>query len=376
MRLADFILRQSEPILAQWEAFAASLVPAAAIMEPSALRDHAPEILRAVAKDLQTAQTREAQYEKSVGRAPAPINATETAAQTHALLRARSGFNIKQLTAEYRALRASVLRLWMDDCAPDAPHLDDVIRFNEAIDQALAESVDFFSAQVEQSRNLLLGMLGHDMRSPLQAIQMTASYLEALNAGEQVSDAAGRLIRSGARMQALLDDLCDFNRTRLGLGINVIPKRVDLADVLAEELEELRAIHPDRQIELHVTGDSQGVWDGQRLQQLLGNLVLNALKYGAQDTPVRVMVTCDVTHVRIDVSNRGPAIERATLARIFDPLMRGDEQQSKDDRARNLGLGLYIASEIAKAHNGAIEARSDGTETSFSVSLPRAGEPG
>lgn len=376
MRLADFILRQSEPILAQWEAFAASLVPAAAMMEPSALRDHAPEILRAVAKDLQTAQTREAQYEKSVGRAPAPINATETAAQTHALLRARSGFNIKQLTAEYRALRASVLRLWMDDCAPDAPHLDDVIRFNEAIDQALAESVDFFSAQVEQSRNLLLGMLGHDMRSPLQAIQMTASYLEALNAGEQVSDAAGRLIRSGARMQALLDDLCDFNRTRLGLGINVIPKRVDLADVLAEELEELRAIHPDRQIELHVTGDSQGVWDGRRLQQLLGNLVLNALKYGAQDTPVRVMVTCDVTHVRIDVSNRGPAIERATLARIFDPLMRGDEQQSKDDRARNLGLGLYIASEIAKAHNGAIEARSDETETSFSVSLPRAGEPG
>jgi signal transduction histidine kinase len=83
-----------------------------------------------------------------------------------------------------------------------------------------------------------------------------------------------------------------------------------------------------------------------------------------------------VTHVRIDVSNRGPAIERATLARIFDPLMRGDEQQSKDDRARNLGLGLYIASEIAKAHNGAIEARSDETETSFSVSLPRAGEPG
>ena len=376
MRLADFILRQSEPILSQWEAFAASLVPAAAIMEPSALRDPAPEILRAVAKDLQTAQTREAQYEKSVGRAPAPINATETAAQTHALLRARSGFNIKQLTAEYRALRASVLRLWMDDCAPDAPHLDDVIRFNEAIDQALAESVDFFSAQVEQSRNLLLGMLGHDMRSPLQAIQMTASYLEALNAGEQVSDAAGRLIRSGARMQALLDDLCDFNRTRLGLGISVIPKRVNLADVLAEELEELRAIHPDRQIELHVTGDSQGVWDGQRLQQLLGNLVLNALKYGAQDTPVRVMVTCDVTHVRIDVSNRGPAIERATLARIFDPLMRGDEQQSKDDRARNLGLGLYIASEIAKAHNGAIEARSDETETSFSVSLPRAGEPG
>jgi signal transduction histidine kinase len=173
-------------------------------------------------------------------------------------------------------------------------------------------------------------------------------------------------------MQALLDDLCDFNRTRLGLGINVIPKRVNLTDVLAEELEELRAIHPDRQIELHVAGDLQGVWDGQRLQQLLGN---NALKYGAQDTPVRVMVTCDATHIRINVSNRGRAIERATLARIFDPLMRGEEHRCEDDRARNLGLGLYIASEIAKAHSGAIEARSDETETMFSVSLPRADEP-
>ena len=373
MRLADFISLGMEPILAQWEAFAATLLPAAANMESPGLRDHAEQILHAVAKDLRTWQAREAQREKSMGRAPTLIDANETAAQTHALLRARAGFSINQLAAEYRALRASVLRLWMDDCVPEAPDLDDMIRFNEAIDQALAESVDFFSAQVEQSRNLLLGMLGHDMRSPLQAIQVTASYLEALNAGEQVSDAAGRLIRSGARMQGLLDDLCDFNRTRLGVGINVIPTSVNLADVLADELDELRAIHPERQIELHVSGDSRGVWDGQRLQQLLGNLVLNALKYGAQDTPVRVRVTCDATHVRIDVLNRGPAIERATLARIFDPLMRGEEQRSKDDRAENLGLGLYIAREIAKAHNGAIEARSDETETAFSVSLPRAG---
>ncbi|WP_175145708.1 HAMP domain-containing histidine kinase, partial [Paraburkholderia phenoliruptrix] len=169
---------------------------------------------------------------------------TETAAQTHALLRARAGFNINQLAAEYRALRASVLRLWMDDCAPHAPDVGDMIRFNEAIDQALAESISFFSTHVEQTRNLLLGMLGHDLRSPLQAIQMTASYLAALNAGHHVSDAAARLIRSGGRMQALLDDLSDFNRTRLGLGINVVPAPVDLADLLADELDELRAVHP------------------------------------------------------------------------------------------------------------------------------------
>jgi signal transduction histidine kinase len=255
MRLADFISRDIEPILAQWEAFAATLLPAAANMGSSALRNHAQQILLAVAKDLQTSQTRDAQREKSLGRGPVLTDATETAAQTHALLRPRAGFNINQLAAEYRALRASVLRLWMDDCTPELPDLDDVIRFNEAIDQALAESVTFFSAQVEQSRNLLLGMLGHDMRNPLQAIHVTASYLEALNAGERVSEAAARLIRSGARMQALLDDLTDFNRTNLGLGIKVRGTSVNLADVLADELDELRAVNPDKQIELQVNGN-------------------------------------------------------------------------------------------------------------------------
>jgi len=374
MRLADFISRDIEPILAQWEAFAATLLPAAANMESLALRDHAQRILLAVVKDLRTSQTREAQREKSLGGGPSPIDATETAAQTHALLRARAGFNINQLVAEYRALRASVLRLWMDNCALEALDLDDIIRFNEAIDQAIAESVSFFSTDVEQSRNLLLGMLGHDMRSPLQAIQVTASYLEALNAGERVSEAAGRLIRSGARMQGLLDDLTDFNRTKLGLGINVTSTSVNLADVLADELDVLRAVHPDKQIELQVSGNLQGGWDGRRLQQLLGNLVLNAVKYGAQDAPVRVVVTGDVTHVRIEVKNSGTAIKPAMLARIFDPLMQGDHP-GKGDRTGSLGLGLFIASEIAKAHHGVIEARSDETETSFSVSLPRLNEP-
>jgi hypothetical protein len=110
-------------------------------------------------------------------RGPVLVDATETAAQTHALLRARAGFDINQIAAEYHALRASVLRLWMDDGQPEAPHMDDVIRFNEAIDQALAESVALFPCA---GRNLLLGMLGHDMRNPFQAIQVTASYLESL----------------------------------------------------------------------------------------------------------------------------------------------------------------------------------------------------
>ncbi|WP_175885558.1 HAMP domain-containing sensor histidine kinase [Burkholderia sp. BCC0044] len=373
MRLADFIVRNMEPILVQWEAFAATLLPAARHMNSLGLRDHAREILNAVAKDIATPQTREAQHEKSLGRAPEPVNAAETAAETHAVLRARRGFNINQLAAEYRALRASVLRLWIDACRPGLPDMDDMIRFNEAIDQALAESVAFFTEQVEQARNLLLGMLSHDMRTPLQTIQLTASYLAALNAGEEVSEAAARLIRSGGRMQGLLDDLCDFNRTQLGLGINVVPRNVDLAHVLVNVVDELRAVHPDREITVDLRGDLRGDWDDRRMQQLLSNLVDNAIKYGARDTPVRVAAATSGAEVLIEVGNSGPAIDPRTLDRIFDPLERGDEGQRRTGGDAGLGLGLFIANEIAKAHSGRIDARSDQTETVFAVRLPRGG---
>ena len=368
MRLADFILRDMESILAKWEEFAASRLPAAASMGSLELRDHAQQILEAVALDLSAPQSPEEQADKSMGLTPAPFPARETAAQTHAVMRARSGYDIKQLASEYRALRASVLSLWMDECLPAAPHLQDVIRFNEAIDQAVAESVGHFSAQVDQARNLLLGMLSHDMRSPLQTMQMTARYLGQLNAGSAVSDAAGRLIRSGAHLQALLDDLVDFNRTNLGLGINVVPSQVDLGAICAEELELLRVAYPASRLQLDVVGDCQGSWDGRRVHQLLGNLVTNAIHYGAPDTPVRVAVVGEKNDVRIEVSNSGRAINRETLDELFEPLKRGTTKE----RDRGLGLGLYIVREIAKGHGGAAEARSDDRETVFTVRLPRS----
>ncbi|CAN7778542.1 sensor histidine kinase [Paraburkholderia hospita] len=369
MRLADFILRDMERILAQWEAFAVTLLPAAARLDSLALRDHAQPLLEAIVADLSTSQTREAQSHKAWGRGPQLADAPHTAAHTHATLRAQGGFDINQLAAEYRALRASVLELWMDDCLPDGPHVGDIIRFDEAIDQAIAESIRSFSAEVERARNLFLGMLGHDMRSPLQTIQATASYLTGINAGESVSAAANRLIRTGARMQALLDDLCDFNRTELGLGISIVPADVDLAMVFTDETDQLRAAHPDRQIVLEAPLSLRGVWDGPRLQQLLGNLVVNAIRYGAHDMPVRVVMTGDGTEVRFEVRNSGAAIEPALLQRLFDPLQRGPDVAAPN--GANLGLGLYIAREIAVAHGGTIDVRSDEQETVFTVRLPR-----
>jgi signal transduction histidine kinase len=371
MRLADFILNEMEAILVQWEAFARIQLPASEDMSALALRDHARQILEAVAKDLFMPQGREAQRAKSLGQAPKLISAPETAAETHALLRAKSGFSINQLVAEYRALRASVLRLWMDACKFESPHVDDIIRFNEAIDQAIAESINFFSIQVEQSRDLFLGMLGHDLRTPLQAIQMTAAYLAALNAGSPVTEAAARVINSGSQMTSLLNDLVDFNRSKLGLGIRLAPAKVDVATLFAEELAQLRTVHPDQRIELTLDGDTSGSWDGPRLQQMLGNLVINAIKYGTAGETVHVDVRGDDGALHFKVRNSGVSLDPSTLDQIFEPLNRGARGKDGSNSDASLGLGLYIAREIAKGHGGTIEARLEAGQTVFAVRLPR-----
>jgi hypothetical protein len=370
MQLAQFIARDMEHILKEWEAFAGTLLPAARGMTPLALRDHAEAILKAVAIDISTSQSAHAQAEKSKGQAPILIGAPETAAQMHATLRAKGGFDVNQMVAEYRALRASVLRLWIDACRPNASDLDDVIRFNEAIDQAITESVRFFNNQVEQARDLLLGMLGHDMRTPLSSIVATASYLAELNAGREVSQAAGRLIRSGAAMHRLLDDLVNFSRIRLGLGIRLELADIDLAKALHEELEQFRDAHPHRRIGWKVAGDARGRWDGPRLQQLLRNLVSNAIQYGNPDTPIDVSLIGD-EDVRIEVRNTGVAIDKSVVELIFDPPTRSVERGLDGKPIHGLGLGLYIVREIARAHGGEVNVRSEDSDTLFVVRLPR-----
>src|SRR6478736_3149979 len=144
MRLAPFIHHNLHAIVSEWELFARSLYPESTKMTRLQLRDHAPGILEAVVKDLDAAQTRATQSAKSKERAVAPSGSPETAAETHAVLRAQSGMNIGQLFAEYRALRATVLRLWEEAGSVSGEDLKDVIRFNKAIDQAVAESIGFF----------------------------------------------------------------------------------------------------------------------------------------------------------------------------------------------------------------------------------------
>ncbi len=379
MRLGEFILHDMEGLLCEWDAFAETHIPAAAKMTPEAVRDHAKQILVTVAKDISTPQTKRAQADKSKGLAPEKAGAPDTAAETHAVLRAKCGFDINELAAEYRALRANVLRRWMEACRPDETSLEDAIRFNEAIDQSMAESIDFFSSKVDQARNLMLGMLTHDMRSPLTAILMTASYLGDLKIEADfkieadVSAAASLLIRAGKAMNDLLDDMVDFKRTMLGLGIRIALADIDLGKVLTCELEQLRAAYPKRRLELEVVGDTQGRWDGHRLQQMLRNLIANAIQYGAPNTPIRTAIVGQTNSVRLEVTNSGPTIEQSALDQIFDPLQRCSTagQGHTMDGGLGLGLGLHIVREVARAHGGDVDVRSAEGITVFDVRLPR-----
>jgi signal transduction histidine kinase len=371
MRLSTFIERDMEAILQRWEEFAATLLPAAGDMDSTALRDHAEAIMLAVCKDIDTAQTDQQREDKSRGLAPGPADARHTAAETHALLRAKSGFNVNQMASEYRALRASVLHLWARACEPSEVYLPDMVRFNEAIDQAMVESVAFFNSQMEHERNLLLGMLGHDMRGPLQVIQATADSLNWVGTRTEITGCTARLSRSVHSLKALLDDLLVFNRTKLGIDISISPAAVDLAEAFAVELEQLRVAHAGRSIALKVTGDVSGVWDINRLNQLLGNLVVNALKYGAFSTPIRVVLEGLPGEVRISVHNNGPNIDKSLLAQIFEPLKRGPNNEFVSGTDGSFGLGLYIAREIVNSHHGDISATSDDGETIFTVRLPR-----
>jgi signal transduction histidine kinase len=369
MRLADFIDARMRVILGDWEAFAGTILPAAMGMDALALRDHADDILRAVAADLRTAQTPEQQEAKSKGAAPHPPG-PRTAAETHAVLRAAHRFTIRQLVSEYRALRACVLRRWRLEF-PDTTvtTLEDVERFNEAIDQAVAESVEFFANEVDRWRHVFLGVLGHDLRGPLNAILMTSQLLSRMSDGTPLSQQTARLIRSGERMRELLDDLLDYSRTSLEAGIVIYAREVDLQAAVTEEVELLRAALAPTQIEFDTKGAPiVACCDPSRIRQVLSNLVTNAQRHGAPGRVVRVALSADDQTVTLSVHNEGPPIPRDLLDRIFEPLRRGstDAPASRE----SLGLGLFIVNEVVRAHDGTIAVTSDGT-TSFTVSLPR-----
>ncbi len=216
-------------------------------------------------------------------------------------------------------------------------------------------------------REQFIAVLGHDLRNPLASIDSGAKLLAKENLSERGRTVLDLLGKSVGRMAGLIDDILDFARGRLGGGIAVERgESVPLAPMLRQVVGELQGSHPGRRIEVDLGDIGDCRCDPVRIGQLLSNLVANAVTHGGENTPVRVRGIVTDGHVELSVTNGGAPIPPDAMAGLFRPYVRASERPSR----QGLGLGLYIASEIAKAHGGTLEATSDPEGTTFTFRMP------
>jgi signal transduction histidine kinase len=218
--------------------------------------------------------------------------------------------------------------------------------------------------EVAELREQFIAVLGHDLRNPLAAVSAGTRLL--LRHPERATEIGEAMRQSIGRMAALIDNIMDFARGRLGDGLTL--SRNDSAPVepvLLQVIQELQSTHPDRAIEVDLALDQPVSCDRVRVGQLLSNLVSNALSHGEAGSPVRVRARTADGVFTLSVANTGPPIPSAVMENLFQPFFRGAVRAS----AQGLGLGLYIASEIARAHGGSLEAASDFGQTVFTFTM-------
>ena len=381
MELAAFIRSNEDVIVAEWEAFAHAHVHSAAHMDRSALRDHVKGLLRFIADDLETPETERERSEKAKGQGPKEGGLLDSAAETHAALRFTGGFDTIEMISEFRALRASVIKLWRSEWAKAdaADILPDLLRFDEAIDQVMTESLGRFTQKLARSGSLFVGTLVHDFRNPLAAVHNSA---QALLARRKLDDEQASLVSqietSTSLVNRLVSDLIDAVRIRLLEDLPIAPAPMDMGTAVQEAAKEAQAAHPDRRISIETSGDLEGDWDRARVGQVLSNLIGNAVLHGSRTSAIDVAAKGAGHEVVLSVHVEG-AISPDAIATVFNPVPRGegadlpreDENPIQSENARFL-LGLFIAQGIVTAHGGKITVTSSKEEgTTFAAHLPR-----
>ena len=371
MRFSAFIEQNLDAITAEWEAFARTLLPTAKSMSDLALRDHSREILLAIVKDMETSQTEDERSSKSKQMAAASSPATVAAA--HGALRHLAGFDLAQLVGEFRAMRASVLSSWRRTAGTSAigPAIEEIARFNEAIDQALTESVHRYADDV----TTFLLVVGHDLQSPLQSIQGSSELLTVSEVEQETrQEVLRRIGRSSKLMGHLISDLIEYARSRLTRGIAIERSPCDLRDACDEAVDVMRGIYPQQDFAKQLSGDLRIHADPPRIQQVLLNMLSNAVLHGDRNSVVSLNARGETDAVVLTVVNFGRPVPDDVLQMLFEPLVHMPQGKAEPNRPpyTSLGLGLFIVREIVRGHDGTIAVESSPTTgTTFTIRLPR-----
>ncbi|WP_245591822.1 sensor histidine kinase [Cystobacter fuscus] len=276
----------------------------------------------------------------------------------------------RRVEAPYEAtgMRADGKRLFLELLARQVEHGSRSVRMAAVWDISARKATEEAAARADTFREQLLGVVGHDLRTPLHAIQLSVG---ALQRGGELNENQARQVTHVAtatrRMERMIHELLDYTRARLAGGIPVRPTSFALDKLLERVVEQFQVSHPTRLIVSKTEGDLVGTWDESRLGQLLDNLMGNALQHSPEDTPVEVRLEGKAEGINLSVRNEGAPVPLEERATLFEPFKRG-----KRANGDGLGLGLYIVRQIASAHGGRISVESGtGLGTRFVVWLPR-----
>ena len=372
MNLIYFIKTHKDDITDEWVKFARDNVSGVNKLKLEEVRDHIKQMLDRIVLNMETSETDAQQEEKSKGNKKMQSGESEAANQ-HGEQRADVGFSIMELSSEFRALRASVLRLWEAKSKGEKSETDfqDMIRFNEAIDELWMLSIKRFDQKVDESKNWFMGILGHDLRNPLAAISGVQSILKlSKNLSEKERSLIGRSDSSVKRMKELINNLLELTSLRLGSGMSINKTQVDLSKQSEKIVQELQLSYPEADLNIESPGPVQGEWDVMRLDQLMTNLITNAIRYGKPGGTVTVGISAKGNEAIFKVHNEGPPLS----AKIKEMISTGIFTKNNGDPTNkdSYGLGLYIVKAIVDGHKGKIKVTStEKTGTTFNIILPR-----
>jgi signal transduction histidine kinase len=221
--------------------------------------------------------------------------------------------------------------------------------------------------ETSELREQFIGVLGHDLRTPLGAIQSGIELLRLKHPDPHAVPLLQRMQRSVARISVLVDDVVDFTRGRMGGGITLNMRHENALTVPFEQvIDELRGLHPEVTIVSRIQPGLTLLCDAGRLSQLLSNLLKNAIVHGDAGAPVGVVIGSDEDYFSIAVSNFGPDLSPTLIDQLFKPFWRSQAGGVHE----GLGLGLYIVSEIARSHGGKMNVTSYANKVTFTFSMP------